>query len=114
MEIKIVEDKINLEDLKRLAQTFYVSMIKGVVDIEKNIVAFGGEYHMDANVLLIENGSKQKDIWGFNLYFDKPRENWIEYTSLVNIRPAVNNLDMEVQDEEIKERMREIINSKIK
>lgn len=113
MNIKIVKDKITIDELKELAKTFYGSMIKGVVDIEKGLVAFGGEYHMDANTLLIENGSEQKNIWGFNLYFDKPKENWIEYTSLINIRPAVGNNDMEVQDDNIKKIMKEIINSKI-
>ena len=88
-------------------------MIKGVVDIGKEIVAFGGEYHIDSNNILINNGSSQSDIWGFNILFDKPRESWIEYVSLINIRPHANNFDMEVQDAAIRDKMKKIVNSKI-
>ena len=113
MKIIIVEDKISLNELKKIAEEFYTSMIKGVVDIERGIVAFGGEYHMDANVVLLNNQSEQKNIWGFNLYFNKPKDSWLEYTSLINIRPLADNNDMEVQNNSIREKMKEIINSKI-
>lgn len=113
MNIKIVESTITLTELKEIAKEFYTGMIKGVVDIEKEIVAFGGEYHMDANMILLENGSEQKNIWGFNINFDEPKDSWIEYTSLINIRPAVGNKNMEVQDENIRKKMKEIIDSKI-
>lgn len=111
--MKIVKDKISIEKLKDIAVTFYNTMIKGVVDIQREIVVFGGEYHMDANNLLIENGSEQKNIWGFNIHFDKPRHSWIEFTSLINIRPTAGNLDMEVQDKDIRAKIAEIVNSKI-
>ena len=114
MNIKIVEDKITLGEIREIAKEFYVSMIKGVVDIEKEIVAFGGEYHADANEILIENGSLQSDVWGFNIYFERPKDSWIEYVSLINIRPQANNLEMEIKDKDIRKRMKTIINSKIK
>lgn len=113
MNIKIVENQITVDELKRLAEVFYVNMIKGVVDIQREIIAFGGEYHVDANMVLMENGSEQKDVWGFNINFDEPRDSWIEYISLINIRPAVGNRKMEVQDENIRKKMKEIIDSKI-
>ena len=77
MNIKIVENKISLLELREVAKEFYVTMVKGVLDIEKEIIAFGGEYHADANEILIESGSRQSDIWGFNLYFDRPRDSCI-------------------------------------
>ena len=70
MIIKII-DKNNRKELREIAKDFYVDMIKGVVDIERGILAMGGEYHMDANTALIENGSRQQNIWGFNWYFNK-------------------------------------------
>lgn len=82
-------------------------------DIENEIIAFGGEYHMDANIILLDNGSAQKDIWGFNVHLEKDKDNWIEYTSLINIRPTDNNFDMEVKDKDIRDKMKKIINSKI-
>ena len=113
MNIVVVEKTIPLEELKTVAQEFYKTMIKGVVDIEQEIVVFGGEYHIDANTKLIEHGSRQNDVWGFNVYLDKPREHWLEYISLINIRPQDKNYDMEVKDLKIRERMKKIIDSKI-
>ncbi len=113
MNIVVAEKEITHAELTKIAQEFYKTMIKGVVDIEHEIVAFGGEYHIDANQKLIERGSKQKNIWGFNVYLDRPRDTWIEYTSLINIRPSEGNTDMEVSDSKIREKMKQIIDSKI-
>ena len=113
MTTKIVKDQIGLEELKTLAKEFYGSMIKGVADIERGVVAFGGEYHMDANMALIEDGSSQLNLWGFNVYFKEPREDWLEYTSLINIRPTAGNFDMMIDDKKIRQKVKEIVNSKI-
>ena len=106
MKIKVVKDKISKDELKEIGKEFYDFMITGVVDIEK-------EYHIDANGVLINEGSKQADIWGFNVIFDKEKDSWIEYISLINIRPKAGNMNMEVQDKKIREKMKKIINSKI-
>ena len=113
MNIVVIDDKISQDELNKIGREFYTGMIKGVVDIEKEVIAFGGEYHMDANMKLIENGSEQKNVWGFNVHFDRPRESWIEYNSLINIRPLAKNNNTDVQDNDIKEKMKRIINSKI-
>ena len=68
---------------------------------------------MDANIILLDNGSAQKHIWGFNVHLEKDKDDWIEYTSLINIRPTDNNFDMEVKDKDIRDKMKKIINSKI-
>jgi hypothetical protein len=115
MNIKVIKDNVKIDDLIELAKETYHPMIKGVVDIENEIMAFGGEYHMDANKVLLEQGSVQSDVWGFNVYLNKgdDRENWIEYMSLINIRPLQNNFDMEIQDKEIKNKIKNIINKQI-
>ena len=113
MDIQIIEDSITLEEIRKIAEVFYVDMVKGVADIEKEVFALGGEYHMDSNLKLIEHGSKQKDVWGFNLYLDKPREDWLEYTSLINIRPLASNRSMRIEDEDICNKIKKIVNSKI-
>ncbi|MDO8518356.1 MAG: DUF5674 family protein [bacterium] len=113
MDIRIIENTIPVAELQEIAKEFYSPMLKGAVDVEKEIVAFGGEYHMDANNLLIEQGSEQKNIWGFNIYVDNPRDSWIEYTALINIRPVNKNPDMEIEDADLRARMKEIIESKI-
>lgn len=113
-QIIIVKDKISRKELIEMAKTFYITMIKGVVDIDNEIVAFGGEYHIDASNVLVQMGYKQSNIWGFNFVFDKPNDSAIEYISLINIKPSSGNLEMEVVDEDIRNKMKRIILSKIK
>lgn len=113
MIIRIVEDTITTDELRDIAAEYYVTMVKGVVDISKGIVAFGGEYHMDANIKILEEGSAQADVWGFNIFLDRPQDERIEFTSLINIRPQVGNRSMEVEDEVIRKKMRDIITLKI-
>lgn len=114
MEIKIVTEIISRDEIVALAHAWYGDMIKGAVDVEKEILALGGEYHMDANVRLVEHGSVQRAIWGFNIHLNRPREEWIECTSLINIRPAQSNRGMLIEEPKLQEKMREIINKKIR
>lgn len=109
MFIKIIDQKITERELREIAAEFYIDMIKGVVDIERGILAMGGEYHIDANMVLIENGSRQQNVWGFNWYFDRTGDERVEYVSLINIRPAQGNRAMEVQDASLRDTMKIII-----
>ncbi len=113
MEIRIVEDVIAESALRELAKDFYGHMIKAVIDVDREIIAFGGEYHMDANVLLIEHGSQQLNVWGFNWYFDVPESDRIEYTSLINIRPHAGNKSLELMNEELRQKIKAIVFKKI-
>lgn len=106
MDIRIITKPVSRNVAKEIAKEFYVDMVKGVVDIERGIIALGGEWHMDANAKLIEQGSRQDVVWGFNFYHD---DNRIQYTSLINIRPGQNNRKIEIQDEELKRKMEQVI-----
>ena len=66
MDIRIITAPITKTEALEIAKEFYVDMVKGVVDLEKEIIALGGEYHMDANNVLIEQGSSQPVLWGLN------------------------------------------------
>jgi hypothetical protein len=114
MEIRIITDSITIDEVKELAKLWYGEMIKGVVDIERDIIALGGEFHRDANDVLIENGSKQSDVWGFNVWLSKSKKDWLEYNSLINIRPAQNNRLMDIEDDVLRDKMRVIIERIIK
>jgi hypothetical protein len=79
-----------------------------VVDVERAVVAVGGELHADAEALLMSEGSRQSDLWGANYYPGRGEAECIEYTALMNIRPAQNNPSMEVQDPGLRHRIRDI------
>src|SRR3989344_558340 len=111
MDIRIIREKITKSELEELAKEFYVEMIKGVADIERGTIALGGEWHMDANQVLIEDGSNQENLWGFNIYLNKSRKEMLEYNSLINIKPRQGNRNMQIENEEIKKKILEIVNN---
>lgn len=100
MEIIIAREPVSQETLSALAKEWHHSLVKGVADIERGVVALGGEWHMDANNRLIEDGSRQEYLWGFNVYPKEHGDAAIEYISLINIRPAQGNRGMEIESAE--------------
>ena len=108
--MKIIEDKISISELKILAEEYFGDFVKAVVDVERQIAAFGGELHSDEEALLLQNGSEQADLWGINIYPDEPRDKWIEFDSMINIRPRQKNMSRNVEDEFIQKRIIDIIN----
>lgn len=99
MDIRIIREPVAREVLDELMKVYFRTFVKGVVDIERGIIALGGDWHMDANTVLLSDGSKQENLWGFNIYPDKIGGEAIEYDSLINIRPSQNNRTRELQDE---------------
>lgn len=114
MEIKIITEPISKNELKKVAEKWFGDMVKGVVDIEKKIIVLGGEMHADSEALLLENGSRQENLWGINLYPFENNNRFIQYAALINIRPKQKNRDMEIQDPTLRKQIRSIVNILIK
>ena len=114
-EIHIIEQPITKEELKKIAEKRFGDLVKGVVDIEKEIMALGGEFHMDeANFLYEQRQSKSDNVWGINLYPDKSEEDMLELDSVINIKSNLGNRSRGVDDTKIQEKIREIVNKLIK
>lgn len=109
-EIQIITEKISLPELKKKAEERFGDMVKGVVDLEKGVMAIGGEMHADEEALLLENGSKQVDLWGINLYPDNKGDDFVEFDSMINIRPRQNNRSRGVEDEATRGKILEVVN----
>lgn len=107
-DIVIVDSLLDSAELDRLAAAYHGDMVKYVADLNRALIAVGGEFHSDAEALLIENGSRQADLWGANYYPGQPEATCIEYTSLINISPARGNLGMELADPELRRQVREL------
>jgi Protein of unknown function (DUF5674) len=107
-EIVVVDSRIDPTELARLVALFFGDMVKYVVDVERRVAGVGGELHADAEQRLLEAGSRQADLWGANYYPGRGPDECIEYTSLINIRPAQGNRKMLIADPAIRERVREI------
>jgi hypothetical protein len=106
--IVVVSRRIDAAELKRLVGLYFEDMVKYVVDVERRVAAVGGELHADAEVLLLEQGSRQADLWGANYSPGRGRDRCIEFTALINIRPTQGNRSMEIEDAATRERVREI------
>jgi len=104
-EVRILNEPLSLGDLKKIAEERFGDMVKGVVDIEKNIMAVGGEMHADEEACLLENGSLQENLWGINLYPDEIGERFVEFDSMINIRPSQGNRSRDVLDPKIREKI---------
>jgi hypothetical protein len=106
------EERISRSQLKEMAATFG-NFVKAVVDVKKGIMAVGGELHADEEALLLEKGSQQRDLWGINLYLELQGDEFIEFDSLINLRPTQGNHTRGVNDAGIRQKIKEIVNSLI-
>jgi hypothetical protein len=91
-----------------LVERDFEDMVKYVVDVARGVAAVGGDLHADEEALLLDNGSRQEDLWGANYYPGRGRDGCIEFTSLINIRPAQDNRSMTIEDPTIRDRVREL------
>jgi hypothetical protein len=107
-DIIVIDRRIEPAELSRLVHLHFDDMVKYVVDLERRLAAVGGELHADAEQLLLQSGSRQADLWGANYYPGRGPEDCIEYTSLINIRPAQGNRSMLIADPRVRDRVREI------
>jgi hypothetical protein len=112
--MKIIKEPISIQDLKKISEATFKDLVKVVVDVENEIMAVGGELHSDEEALLIEQGAKQQSLWGINLYPDLETEDWIEFDSVINIRPAQDNFSRGVDNPQIRKKINEIVNKLIK
>lgn len=113
-QIKIIESQIPLEEVKQMSEAQFGYMIKAVADIEKNYVAIGGELHADAESLLLKNGSSNNNLWGINIYPEGEGNDFVEFDSMINIRPGQKNFSRYVEDETIREKIISLVNKLIK
>ena len=103
-------ESISLDELYEMSHRLYDELVKAVVDIEQRLVVVDAGLHVDEEQYLLERGSNQSDLWGINLYPEfYGTDDFIEFDSMINIRPAQNNRSRSVDESEIQELIREII-----
>lgn len=109
-KIRIINDKVALAELKKIAEERFGDMVKAVVDIEQKILAIGGEMHADEEWVLLENGSAQANLWGVNLYPGLTDDDFVEFDSMINIRPRQGNRSRNVEDEKVRAKILAVVN----
>lgn len=108
-DIVVVRERIERALLKQLVQRFFGDMVKLVVDVRRGLIAAGGELHADAEEALLEDGSRQEDLWGVNYYPALGRERCLEFSALINIRPSQGNFGMEVENEGLRRKITDLV-----
>ena len=108
MKGKLLKDQIGKEALEEIAKQGYGHLVKIAVDIKKETIALGCEWHSECQSILTEDGSLAQDVWGANIHINQPKEERLEFHSLINIKPSLLHKEMEIQDEDLKGKITKI------
>ena len=111
--MKLVDRKILLSELKKMSSRMFGGFIKAVVDIKKEIMVVDASMHADEEAYLLERNSNQDDLWGINIYPDLVGDDFIEFDSMINVRPRQNNFSRGIDDKNIREKIIKIVNKLI-
>ena len=112
--MKIIATEISKKELTEMSKKMFGNLVKAVVDIEKGIMVVDAELHADEEALLLENGSAQKDLWGINFYPELIGEDFVEFDSMINLRPSQNNRSRGVEDIEIQKKIFNVVNKLVR
>ena len=104
----LIDKKISLKQLRKLAKSKFGNLVKAVVDVEKEVMVIDGELHSDEEALLLSESSRQENLWGINLYPELD-EDFIEFDSLINVRPSFGNNTMGVDDPKVRKKIVKIV-----
>lgn len=112
--MKIIKDPISIDELKEMSAKMFGNLVKAVVDVKNNTMAVDAELHADLETLLLENDSEQKNVWGINIYPELTGDDFVEFDSMINIRPSQNNRGRGVDDVTIQKKILVIVNTLVK
>jgi hypothetical protein len=108
--MKLVNQSITNKELKEMSTKMFDDIVKAVVDIDKEVMVVDAEMHADQEDYLLQLGSEQKNLWGINLYPDHfGTDNWIEFDSMINLRPSQHNRTRDVEEPEVREKIKAIV-----
>lgn len=110
----IVSNTISLSELQQMANNMFGDMVKAVVDIERGLLAMDAELHADLEALLIENGSEAAHLWGINLYPELFGNDFVEFDSLINMKPSQGNRSRGVENKDIQIKISAIVSQQVK
>jgi hypothetical protein len=114
MPIQTIDQPITLSDLAKIANERFGDLVKAVIDVERGVMSVGAEMHSDSEEILLEDGSKQRNLWGINLYPQKTEEEFIEFDSMINLRVSQGNSTRGVDDPATRQKIIEIVSNLVR
>ena len=112
--MKIITNTLSLDELNQMAAAIFGNLVKAVIDIDRELIAVDAELHSDLEAMLLEDGSRQKSLWGVNFYPEMQGDEFIEFDSMINIRPSQANRSRGIENEEMRKKIIEIVAKRIK
>ena len=104
-----IVNQISIQELQEMSGHFFEDMVKAVVDVEECNMAVDAELHADLESILLKNGSMQENLWGINIYPFFQENDFIEFDSIINIRPYQNNRSRGVENVDIQSNIINIV-----
>ncbi len=111
--MQTITSPITRNELSDIAKRKFGNLIKAVVDIEKKIMVIDADLHADEEAELLHHGSKQEHLWGINLYPELTNEDFIEFDSMINVRPSMNNMSRSVESKSVRKQIINVVHSLI-
>ena len=103
------DDPISIDDVRGLVPGRFRDFVKGVVDLRRGVMFIDADMHADQEAALLAEGSAQRDLWGINLYPQLDVPDWLEFDSMINLRPSFGNASRGVDDPAVRERIIELV-----
>lgn len=101
----VIRKKATKAETGKISKQFK-GYIKVVVDTDRGMLAGGADRHVDEDTVLLEKGSKQKNLWGGGFDLESKE---IDYNSIINLRPNQGNPSCDILDKETREKFDKIV-----
>lgn len=111
--MKIITKLLTHNELNEMAVNTFGNLVKAVVDIDRELIAVDAELHSDLEALLLDDGCNQKNLWGINLYPELQGDEFIEFDSMINMRPSQGNRSRGVENEELRRKIISVVEKRI-
>lgn len=108
--MQIIDHPTDRKILNTMMQNYFGDMVKAVVDIELRKIGVDAELQSDIEEVLLSQGSSQYDLWGINLYPEMDGDDFIEFDSMINIRPSMGNRSSDVQNADTRQKIIDTVN----
>lgn len=105
---------IALDELHGLVPGRFRDFVKGVVDLRRGVLLIDADMHADQEAALLAEGSDQRDLWGINLYPQVDGPDWLEFDSMINLRPSFGNRSRGVDDASLRDAIRTLVDSLVR
>ena len=103
-----------MDELRRLVPGRFRDFVRGVVDLQRGVMLIDADMHADQESALLAVGSRRRDLWGINLYPDVEGAEWLEFDSMINLRPSFGNRSRGVDDAATREGIAALVSTLVK